>query len=225
MVLFPLALAVDPTLVVSTLNWFFSDISRTDTTLYTLVSALAPENSTEVYDPSMVLVLNNTFKGISLHCFEVNSSSPYPNILNHTVPTSYLEPGGVDSITKALLSFLNLSEISVPDFQVYKQEITELNISLYSAEVLVNETSYKVDEVVVGNFTDYYVSSVKRVEVSRYIVGAYSRVKSILASMLLGVIVTFVGLCIFFKRNQRLPFTAKEEARSSFNMESVKNSS
>ena len=91
--------------------------------------------------------------------------------------------------------------------------------------MLVNETSYKVDEVVVGNFTDYYVSSVKRVEVSRYIVGAYSRVKSILASMLLGVIVTFVGLCIFFKRNQRLPFTAKEEARSSFNMESVKNSS
>lgn len=222
-VLLPLALAVDPSSVVSTLNLLFSEISGRDSSVYTLISALAPDNATETYDPLMVLLLNNTFTGISLHCFEVNSS--VPTIMNHTVPTTYLEPGGVGSITRVLLTYLNVTEISVPDFQINKQEIPELNIYLYSSKVLVNETAYQIDAVVIENSTSYYVSSVKPIEVSRYVVEAESRVNSIISSMLIGVIVTFVGLCIFFKRNHRLPYTIKEEARNSFNMEIVKNSS
>lgn len=223
LVLLPIVFAVDPQLVVNTLNLFYSEISASDVDLYSLISALHPESTSSLYDEQMVLLLNNTYKGLSLHCFSVNSSDPYPNILSHSVPAYIDDPEAASIISNALLSYLNLSEVSLTNLFIKRQQIAELNIFLYSADVLFNGSEYRIDAIVNGNLTNYYINANKHLEVSEYVVGAESRVKSIIVSMFLGIIVTFVGLCVFFKRNQRLPFTAKDEARSSLNIEHVRN--
>ena len=125
--LIPIVISVDPLLVVDTLNYFYSEISGNNATLYSLISSLYPANFSLEYDPEMILLLNNTYKGLSLHCLEVNSSKTYPTIIKHTVPEFKFDSAAVNYISEALLNYLN-SDLSVPLFSVFTQNITKEDI-------------------------------------------------------------------------------------------------
>ena len=224
MLLLPIVFSVDPSLVVSTLNFFYSEISGSDTALYSLVSSLYPQNSSSEYDPCQVLLLNNTFKGLSLHTFELNASSPYPNIINHTVPQYNLDSSADSLISKALLSYLKATEITLSQSKIFKQEIPALNIFFYQTRLVFNNSEYVISVLKQENTTTQYITQQNVFEIPIFVQLVHSKVQNIIVAMCLGVLLTFFGLCAFYKKNQRLPFTTKDEARTGFNMENIKNS-
>jgi hypothetical protein len=220
--LFSIVLSVEPNVVVSTLNSLYSEVTGSETSLYGLVLPILPLNSSSPYDPEMILLLNNTYTGLSLHLLEVKSSENYAKILQHHRPEPNPTLLGSNYISEALMQHLNLSEISIKTPEVYKQNITD--ISLYSSNVVINQTQYNVYALIRTNYTVYYVDTHTTFPVPLFILPYVSRVRSIIVAMVLGIVLTFTVLYAFFKNYQRLPFIVKEEARTGFNMENIKSS-
>lgn len=215
----PLVLSIDSETVVKTLNNLYEQITGDNIPLYTLMKTLRIEDSSISNHPEMILLLNSTYKGISLHGFELDYINPVP-FHSHREYEKVKDSLGNYFIQEALANSLDDEKISFPFLETLKQNAS--GFVLYKSEVELKGKIYSIDILINGGEQEEFIKEREVIEVYATILQEDSQRAIIIISIVLGLVFAFAGLCLFYKKYERLPFTGKDDARSNLNMDSVK---
>ncbi|OMJ90584.1 hypothetical protein SteCoe_6975 [Stentor coeruleus] len=219
LIFIPLVLSIDSESAVKILNTLYEQISGDNIPLYTLIKTLRIEDPSISNQSEMILLLNNTYKGISLHGFELDYINPV-QFRSHQEYDKIKDPLGNNFIQEALANYLDDENISLPSLETYKQNAS--GFILYKSEAKVKKKIYSIDILINSDDKEYFIKEKEIIEVYAIVLQEDSMRVIIIVSIISGLIFAFIGLCLFYKKYERLPFTGKDEARSNLNMDSVK---
>lgn len=196
--------------LVEFLNREFSEISGNQIKIFALVKEISwKEGERNLIQAT--LLLNNTYRGLAFHIFEIENGQNEFSIISHEVPDSFHDPLGVNYIQRALLNTLTASEIALEELNVKKTNVSEA--VLYSASVEIEKTQYKVDVLLFNNSRYEYVTSTKVLTVLRTIIKESLKYTGIVIAGILGFLTAFSGLYLYYRKNKNVPFVPMKDVR------------
>jgi hypothetical protein len=196
--------------LVEFLNREFSEISGNQIKIFALVKEISwKEGERNLIQAT--LLLNNTYRGLAFHIFEIENGQNEFSIISHEVPDSFHDPLGVNYIQRALLNTLTASEIALEELNVKKTNVSEA--VLYSASVEIEKTQYKVDVLLFNNSRYEYVTSTKVLTVLRTIIKESLKYTGIVIAGILGFLTAFSGLYLYYRKNKNVPFVQMKDVR------------
>lgn len=208
---FVFVVGLEPKQVVEHLNQEYSKVSGNSKSLFNLVKTVSWKDLGDRGGMQGSLLLNNTYKGLALHEFQALEDDGKVSIVHHSVPSSKPDPLGIEYIEKALLDYLKVLEI-----QLDSLEVTKMNTSdsmLYSANVEIKSSEYLVSVLIQNETSFEYISDSPILIIPKTVIKENLKVSGIIISGILGFVLTFIGLCLYYKRYSGLPFVKLPDMR------------